>query len=220
MCGSARRHHGLHGQREHGEREHSERGNDERENLIGGAVLVALGVAFLAQQVFNFAGRGFPWPFFIIGPGLLLFAAMIAGGRGAGGLAVPATIVTTIGLILLAQSTFDYFESWAYVWALLPTAGGVGTAIAGSWEGSERVRRGGVKAATGGLTMFLIFGGFFELLIFRNGALLAHAWTLALIAVGAFLMLRALGERRRTRDEPTSLYESDQPQDPEEVFPY
>ena len=78
------------------QRERGEGGErDGHGGLVGGAILVALGVAFLAQNTFNVTGLGFRWPFFIIGPGLLLFAAMIAGGRGSGNLAVPASIVTT-----------------------------------------------------------------------------------------------------------------------------
>lgn len=211
------RHHAGQRQHERGERG----GRDGHGGLIGGAILVALGVAFLAQNTFNVTGLSFRWPFFIIGPGLLLFAAMIAGGRGAGNLAIPASIVTTIGLILLFQDTFDYFESWAYVWALIPTAGGVGTAISGAWDGDDKLLREGKRAALGGLTMFLIFSGFFELLIFRNGALLAHAWTVALIVVGAFLIVNALLERRAARERPYSpLDDDDQTADPDRVFPY
>ncbi len=44
---------------------------------------------------------------------------MLRGGRGAGPLAIPATILTCLGLIFLGQSLFDYYESWAYIWALL-----------------------------------------------------------------------------------------------------
>lgn len=54
---------------------------------------------------------------------------MLAGGRSAAGLTIPGSIITTIGLLLLYQETFDHFESWAYAWALIPTAVGVGIVI-------------------------------------------------------------------------------------------
>ena len=41
--------------------------------------------------------------------------------------------VTMVGTILLFQNTFDYFQSWAYAWALVfPTSVGVGQLIYGS----------------------------------------------------------------------------------------
>ncbi|HEY8601643.1 MAG TPA: hypothetical protein VIL85_24670, partial [Thermomicrobiales bacterium] len=120
------------------------------EGLVGGAILIGLGIAILTQHFFSFVGFGFPWQLFIIGPGMLLFGLMVLGGRSASGLAIPASIVTTIGMLLLFQGVFDYFESWAYAWALLPTAGGVGTLIAGLWGGNWQMVEAGKRAARGG----------------------------------------------------------------------
>src|SRR6476660_4425916 len=118
------------------------RREEERGWLVGGAMLIALGFVFLLRRFVDFAAwDGLIWPFFIIGPGLFLFVAMFVGGRGAGRLAVPASVVTTIGVILLCQSIFDRFDTWAYAWALFPTAVGFGTAIAGLWEGSAALVR-------------------------------------------------------------------------------
>lgn len=189
------------------------------EGTIGGAIMVALGVVFLSQQLFSFAGLGFPWPLFIIGPGLLLFGLMVVGGRGAAGLAVPASIMTALGILFFFQSAFDYFESWAYAWALLPTAGGVGTALAGLWSENPQLARNGARAAAVGFTILLAFGAFFELLIFRHGAITGHAWTIALILVGGFLLLRGWAERR-SRD-PWAADEPDHDvRDDGRVFPY
>lgn len=199
--------------------EQAQQRREGREGMVGGAIMVALGVVFVSQHLFSFAGFGFPWPLFILGPGLLLFGLMVAGGRGAAGLAVPASIMTVLGLLFFFQSAFDYFESWAYAWALLPTAGGVGTALAGLWSGNSRLARIGARAAAGGFTTFLAFGAFFELLIFRHGAIGGHAWTIALILVGGFLLLRGWAERH-----PRDPQAADEPdvdgRDHGRVFPY
>lgn len=187
--------------------------------MVGGAIMVALGVVFLSQHLISFTGLGFPWPLFILGPGLLLFGLMVAGGRGVAGLAVPASILTALGLLFFFQSAFDYFESWAYAWALLPTAGGVGTALAGLWAGNPQLARNGARAAAVGFTIFLAFGAFFELLIFRRGAIGGHAWTIALLLVGGFLLLRGWADRRA--HDPWAADEPDfDVRDNGRVFPY
>ncbi len=165
------------------------------ESLFGGIVLIGIGVLVLLQHFFGFVGIGFAWPFFIIGPGLLLFTLFLMGGRPASSLAIPATIVTTVGCILLFQSTFDYFQSWAYMWALLPAAGGVGTLLAGLQSNQPKLVRVGQKTALMGIATFGAFAAFFELFIYRNWLLAGYGWTIALILVGAYLVFNWLQER-------------------------
>lgn len=202
-------------------REQAPRRHSAHEGMVGGAILIALGVVILSQRLFNFVGFGFPWQLFIIGPGILLFGLMVLGGRKASGLAIPASVVTTIGMLLLFQGVFDYFESWAYAWALIPTAVGVGTLIAGLWGGNGQMIEAGKRGAAGGLTLFLGFAAFFELLIFRHGSFTEYAWILALIVGGIFLVVRGLA-RQRARDR----WQDDAPSPPAstagegEVFPY
>ena len=118
------------------------RRHDARQGLVGGAILVALGAHFLFRQVFDFDLGRYGWPLFIIGPGLLLFAGMAVSGRGAGGLAIPASIVTTIGLLLFVQNATGYYESWAYGWAAFCTTAPGPTTWSGTsrsrWESSRR----------------------------------------------------------------------------------
>jgi hypothetical protein len=188
---------------------------------IGGAILVGLGASFLLRQTFHLDIVSLAWPLFIIVPGLALFGAALVGGRGAGHLAIPGSVVTTIGLILLFQSAFDYYESWAYVWALLPMAAGIGMTIAGLREGKPQETRVGVELAAGGLTAFLAFGAFFELFIYHGTFLGTYVWPVALIAVGALLLARGrLG--RKPADQPQ--YDVDQPAPRQQadgpMFPY
>jgi hypothetical protein len=45
-----------------------------------GVLLIALGLLFLAQQVFGFSWSS-AWPFFIVAVGLVFFAGVVVGGR-------------------------------------------------------------------------------------------------------------------------------------------
>jgi hypothetical protein len=195
--------------------------HDAHSGPVGGAILVTLGVAFMLRQTFQIDLAGLAWPLFIVVPGLGLFGAALLGGRGAGHLAIPGSVVTTLGLLLLFQSAFDYYESWAYVWALLPVATGVGMTIAGLREGQPKETRVGVEMIGGGLTAFLAFGAFFELFIFHGTFLGAYTWPLALIAVGALLLVRGRLGRRPAGDPRYDLDQAEpQPHADGPVFPY
>ena len=183
----------------HEQGRHSRR-HGSHDSRVGGAVLIAIGTAIFLRRAFNVDFPDFSWPFFIIGPGLAFFVAMVFGGRGAGGLAIPGSVITTVGLILLGQSVFDYFESWAYIWALIPAAASVGMIIAGLWDGAPKMVRAGTQLASSGLLMLLVFGTFFELFIFHGSTIVAYAWPIGLIAIGAFQLLRG----RLTRRIPTT----------------
>lgn len=141
--------------------------NNARTNNVAslalGVILILAGLMFLVGQ---FLGARFweaAWPFVILVPGLLLFVGMVVGGKSAGGLAIPGSIVTTLGLLMLFQNTFNYFESWAYAWALIPTAVGVGMMINGMWSDLPELADKGQKTARIGVVMFAIGFVFFEL---------------------------------------------------------
>jgi hypothetical protein len=130
---------------------------------------------------------------FIITPGLLLFAGMMAGGRQAAPLAIPGSIVTMTGLILLFDSVTGYWRSWAYAWTLIfPTAVGIGLAIYEMRAGSDNRRGASRTWLTVGLFMFIALGAFFELIVFQGrGAGLA--WSILLIVTGLYLLFRRTG---------------------------
>ncbi len=163
------------------------------ERLRGGAVfgviLILLGIFFLAGQFINIDFGGL-WPFFVIGFGALFFVGMVAGGPSAGGLAIPGSIIVTIGLMLLVQNLFDIWDSWSFGWALIIVAVGVGIVINGYWSKRADLREQGWKLARVGAILFLCFGAFFELLIFRSNTLLGKVfWPLALILFGIYIFV-------------------------------
>ncbi|HEX5414499.1 MAG TPA: hypothetical protein VFZ25_02460, partial [Chloroflexota bacterium] len=135
------------------------------------------------------------WPFIIAAPGAMMFALMFAGGRRASGLAIPASIVTTTGLILLIQNTFQIWQTWAYAWALIvPTAVGAGIWLMGWWDRKPRLEEVGRRMVEIGLTIFLGLAVFFELILNLSGVVYgtAGAFVLAaaLIVGGVFVLTR------------------------------
>ena len=69
--------------------------------LIGGAILIGIGLLSLIARLVPGLDMGNLWPLFIITLGALFFLAMFAMGKSGAGLAVPGTIISGIGLILL-----------------------------------------------------------------------------------------------------------------------
>ena len=106
--------------------------------LIGGTALIAVGILSLLGQVFSgYHFWGMIWPFLIIGVGGLFYIGMFAGGKSVSGLAVPATIITTIGLILFYQNITHNWESWSYAWTIILIGVGLGIYIMGAYGGDE-----------------------------------------------------------------------------------
>jgi hypothetical protein len=179
-------------------------GNEQAKNLgilgVGGG-LIGLGAMFLFGQIFGINIIGVLWPFFIIVPGLLFFVGMVALGKSGAPLAIPGSIVTMVGLLLLFQNVTDLWATWAYAWALIfPTSVGVGIAIAGLWGDDPRAARAGGTMALVGLIIFAAFAIFFELLLnisgLRTGPIGRVLLPLLLIGVGVIVLLLAFLPRR------------------------
>lgn len=162
-----------------------------RWGLFGGAVLIALGLVFLAGEFLSFNVWRWLWPFFILGVGAAFFVGMFAGGRGLGPLAVPGSVITTLGLILLVQNIFGIWGTWAYAWTLMIAGAGIGLIIFGGWSGVPDLARAGRVVTTVGVVLFLIFGLFFELgaslLGLRSPGGLV--WPLLLIVAGLYVLV-------------------------------
>lgn len=165
-------------------------------SLVGGSLLIIFGALALLGQIFrNFNFWNTFWPFFIIGFGLLFFVGMFAGGRSVSGLAIPGTIITTIGLMLFYQNLTNHWESWSYGWTVILMSVGLGIFIMGTWGQSASQRAAGLRVLRIGVIMFIIFGAFFEL-IFTAGmpfSLRSIIFPAALILLGLYLILTRSG---------------------------
>jgi hypothetical protein len=158
--------------------------------LIVGAALILFGVLALAGQVFHMLDWGFLWPFLIIGFGALFFVAMFAGGKGTAAFAIPGSIISGIGLILLFQNITGRWESMSYFWALIVLFVGVGIYVMGLYSSDENQKRSGLGVMKVGFILFLIFGTFFEMLFSSFNNILFPA---LLILLGGYLILSRSG---------------------------
>lgn len=175
-----------------------------------GALLVVAGILFLITQFFGFELWSVGWPFPILVVGLFFFLGMFVGGRGAGALAIPGSVITMVGLILAFQNSFGHWESWSYAWTLVFFAVGIGMFLMGLWENRPQTRQTGLAMAGVGFALFLFLGAFFEMGFGpwgfgRAGIVL---WGLLLMAAGFLLILRpqrflrSSTPREPQRDEP------------------
>lgn len=169
---------------------------DGQGRVVIGIGLIGLGVLFLVNELFNIDLFDVLWPAVIILYGLLFFARMVTGSRQTGRLAIPGSMITMTGLILLVQNVTGRFESWAYAWALIwPTAQGIGLVINGTWTRRPSITRSGWAMVRTGVIIFVVAGAFFELFLGRGDQLL---WPILLIAAGAYFLFR--------RDRPSRGY--------------
>jgi hypothetical protein len=158
--------------------------------LIAGTLLIVFGLMALAGQIFRTVDWGFLWPFAIIGFGALFFVAMLAGGKGAAAFAIPGSIVSGIGLVLLFQNITRHWESMSYFWTLIILFVGVGIYIMGVYGGDENQKRSGLRLIKVGAVMFVIFGAFFEMIFSSFSNVI---FPLLLIVLGAYLVVSRSG---------------------------
>lgn len=162
-------------------------------NQRPGLALVGLGLLILLSRFFSWM---IGWPLFILIPGVVLLSAAAFGGRASSALFIPGSILTTLGSIFFVQNVADYFESWAYVWALIPASVGVGQMLHGEHSGNPELVGQGRRLAGIFAAVFLVASVFFEAFIFGDllGTwLFRTALPLVLIAVGVVFLLRGRG---------------------------
>jgi len=159
--------------------------------IVLGIIFIILGLLFLAREIAPQYFQFWDWPFIIIGLGgvFLLWAILSA----TGGLAVPGSILAGIGGILYYQNLTGDWESWAYIWALIPGFVGIGIIISGIIDRNYK------EAFSGGLIMLLISG----MLFFAFGSAfglpneVTMYWPALLILLGIVALVRALFSGRR-----------------------
>lgn len=163
-----------------------------RSGVVGGVLLILLGMFFLANQVLpmNWLRLNMEWPMIVIGVGLflLVFGLLI----GAPGMAVPAAIVSGIGAILYWQNATGNYESWAYIWTLIPGFVGVGVILNGLLGGApirESLEGGGWSIMIS-LIMFAIFSSFLG-----GVNVLGPYWPALLILLGVIFLIRSFIRR-------------------------
>ncbi len=159
----------------------------KQRDLLIGIGLILLGALFLVGPALDLARVG--WPFFVIVPGVALLFVAYASSASNAALAIPGAVLTTIGLILLIFLLSGHWQGWAYAWALILAASGVGTYLQGKITDNPKLEKAGIRTATYGVVAAVALGLFFELLIFGSRSAFVR-WYLpfGLIIVGAVML--------------------------------
>lgn len=165
-----------------------------RSSVIGGTLLILLGLFFLVLQMMPeqmaWLRLEVSWPLIVVGVGLflLIFGLLV----GAPGMAVPACVVGGIGALLYWQNATGNWDSWSYVWSLIPGFVGIGVILNGLL-GGEKLRdslEGGFWLILISLVMFAIFGSFLGGL-----TLFGSYWPVLLIVLGLVVLVRSFFKR-------------------------
>jgi len=166
---------------------------NRRASIVSGFFLILLGILFLIREIAPQYFQFWDWPFIIIGLGLLFIIWAVFSGTG--GLAVPGAILAGLGGIFYYQNMTGDWESWTYIWALIPGFVGIGIMI------SSLIDRNFKDWISPGLTLILISA----ILLFSFGAAfgldseITKYWPALLIALGLISLVRALisGNKRK-----------------------
>ncbi len=163
--------------------------SNSRDSIVAGGILIVIGAIFLFVNVFRIDfGQVWPVIFFIIGAGFYLPVLLMPRERkNLAGLLVPGTILFGLGAIFFYNIFTNNWGSWAYIWALIPAAVGLGLLIAarvGDWGGDT------MKV---GFWMFVISTGVcLVLAAFFGGGNVGLIGAILLIALGVFLLVRSI----------------------------
>jgi hypothetical protein len=159
-----------------------------RSGMAIGLVLVIIGAWLLVTQFFPALRGWFSWPAIIIAVGLLLFLSGLFLGEYE--MVIPGCVVGGVGGILYWQNLTGNWESWSYVWALIPGFAGTGTLLAGLLRRDGPQVRGGLWTLLVSAILFLVFGSLFGVI----GAL-GRYWPVLLIVLGIFALVDGLVRR-------------------------
>jgi len=167
-----------------------------RTQLALGILLVLIGAWFIAVRqvpiLKPFSNLNFDWPFYVIGAGAILL--LIGLVTDAPRMAIPAAIVAGIGGILYYQNISQDWESWNFMWALIPGFVGVGNILAGLFGDDKRHNLGrGINLIVISAVLFLIFAMIFN----RINILGNYGAAGLLILLGLYIIGRGLIQSRR-----------------------
>jgi len=166
-------------------------------NLTGGLILILLGAWFLAVQFvpqLNMWAKG-NWTLSIIGLGVIFLLVSVL--TKAHGFSIPAFIVGGIGGILYYQNVTADWDSWAYVWTLIPGFVGLGLLFFSLQTRQKDSARSGLVLLIISAVFFFVFGSFLG----APKAIIRY-WPILLIFIGLWSMLRSLFGRKAAKVEP------------------
>lgn len=159
-----------------------------RSSITGGVLLILLGIVFfvfqLSPNLWGWLNVETGWPLIVVAVGVVLLLFGIIGGVP--GLAIPGSIVSGIGGILYWQNATGNFESWGYMWALIPGFVGIGIILMGLLGEKRRESiESGLWLVLISAVMFVVFASFFGAV-----GILGSYWPLILVLLGLLLLVR------------------------------
>jgi hypothetical protein len=172
-----------------------------RTQLILGILLVLVGAWFVAVRqvpaLQPLANLHFEWPFYVIGAGALILLIGLVTGEPR--MAIPASIVAGIGGILYYQNLNNDWQSWSFLWTLIPGFVGVGNILTGLFGEDTRHSLGrGINLLVVSAALFLVFAALFKRLNFLGD----YGPALILIFLGVYVIGRGLLRSRGTPAPP------------------
>jgi hypothetical protein len=168
-----------------------------RGQLALGIILILLGALFFAQKqlpmVSQWMDLYMQWPLNIVAVGaLILLIGLLFGSPG---LAVPAAIVAGIGGILYYQMKTEDFQSWSYMWTLIPGFIGIGMILSGLLGREMHQVRSGLNQVAVSAVLFVVFATFLG----KLNILGTYGPAILLVALGVWILLS--GFLRRNKKE-------------------
>lgn len=134
-----------------------------RSQLALGVILILIGGWFLLNQTMPSFREFFEpyteWPanMLLIGAGIFIIGLVTSSP----GLSVPAAIVAGIGGIFYYQEMTENYNSWSYMWALIPGFIGFGTVLTGLLgENTAANLKRGLNMMVISAVLFLVFASF------------------------------------------------------------
>ena len=164
-----------------------------RTQLVLGLLLIVVAGWLIATRIkpdlANILHLTFEWPMWVMfaGAALLVIGLLV----GEPDMAVPASIVAGIGGILYYQNATSHWESWAYMWTLIPGFVGVGKILSGIIGGDFMAcLKEGLKLLFTSAILFTIFTIFNAWTIF--GSYSGYVPIALLFILGILLIVRGI----------------------------
>ncbi|MBE3038484.1 MAG: hypothetical protein IMZ62_06710 [Chloroflexi bacterium] len=165
-----------------------------RTQLVLGLLLILVAGWLIATRIkpdlANILHLTFEWPMWVMFAGAVILVIGLL--VGAPDMAIPACIVAGIGGILYYQNATNNWESWAYMWTLIPGFVGVGKILSGIIGGGFMAcLREGLKLLLTCAILFTIFATIFNAwTIF--GSYSAYVPIALLFVLGIWLIVRGI----------------------------
>ena len=168
-----------------------EAGKLQRNQALPAYGVIAIGVALLITNIFDFPLREILWPGFVLAPALMLlwpaYKSTPEYRSRLDFLAVPGAMMLTVGVLLFVFNLTSYFEAMAYSWPLILASAGWALTYMHRFEPEHSVHQSGYKFMRAMILLSMGLVVFFEVIAFGNRNPLLP---LAVIGYGIYMLVK------------------------------